>query len=283
MNSELLKKVDEVLEKKPAVKEVRRKKHEEGHICNKCGNPAIKGRVGKDEKGEYFPDWECQTCRAAAKDLRDVYPADLLLKEVKRLNAKNTAFEDAKRLWKAVADGKAKPLTVDEKEVSHFAVIKMNGNYSVIGISRFHAAAIAKAGLHDRITVKKDRETASKEAKRLAERAQRFAERKREWQEIDEHKRRFFGPEKKAGECEFPTCNRKAGEDATGVVDGEVVNLCPFCGAALLTMKRRGQCKKFAYFKGKDALERAKRFLQWYKKREELHHKISLKQLKLVK
>lgn len=277
----LLKEVDEVLVSRDKAQKQQEK-------CCLCGEIATKGRISKDGSGHYFPEWLCQSCRI--KEDSVIYPADLLLKEVERLNAKNASnasFEEAKKTWKAVADGKAEPPAVGEKEISHFAVLKKNGGgYGVVGINTFHAAAIAKAGLYGRILVYRDLEMARKRVERLEERRSRFEARKRDWQDIATGRKSFFGHGKKVEECEFPSCHRRAGEGTVGVVDGELVKLCPFCGAALLALRREGQCRSFAYFKGQDALERAKSFLRGRgRRKDELRYGLEaqLKNLKLVR
>jgi hypothetical protein len=235
--------------------------------CATCGGFSGNIKKGRLGKGPVI-EWICQTCREAERqkpeaeqDPRPVYPAGHLFALVNQLNAQARAFEAAKILWQDVASGKAEPPT-EEAKASHFAVLLKDGKFVVFATNSFHAAAIAQSGAGQCIPVYKDREVAAKEAARQNARAQLFEERKAGWIAIEAGTQKFTGPEKESGKCEFPDCDRKV-DDGVGVVNGEVVDLCNFCGAALRTVKREDDCQKFAFFKGPEALARAQKHLAW--------------------
>lgn len=261
-------------------------------VCGKfAGNGAgniKKGRLGKGPDGRPVIDWICQTCREAERqrpeaerDARPVYPAGYLRELVARLTVKAKAnaevFEAAKQTWKDVASGKAEPPVIEAARATHFAVLRKGSEYVVVAINSFHAAAIAQAdqaGLSEQILVFKDQQAAEKEAARLAERARRFEERKAQWLTIAAGTKEFASPDKDPGTCEVPDCNRKV-SGGLAVVNGEVVELCNFCGAALLAAKREGGCQQFAFFRGKDALEKVQRHLAWLRRRRQAAKRVA--------
>ncbi len=237
--------------------------------CARCGKEEskeviiAKGRLGKGPDG-FFPEWLCQACLPEEKG--EVYPTRYLLELVQKRNElAASSFKARMDFWKKIAAGKEEPPKNQEKP-THFAVV----GTKVVAIGAADAAAIAKSGA--KIFVYKTREKAEEAAEANRRKRELFEARKAGWLTIAAGEKPFDGPSKKEGDCEFPDCKRKAG-DGYGVVDGRVVMLCEFCAAALFAVKEKGGCQEFAFFRGKDAMERVKRHLAWLKGRKPLAHK----------